>query len=252
MQNNFSHGALALFYGFKDIFEPGIRRYILIPLLINFLIFGVGFYYCADYVWQYLNFFSTSNLPHWLHWMGWLLSIIKFLLVLTVFILMLSVFTILATICATFIAAPFNGLLSEAFSHHLGASLPWRSFITMLRTSVWREIIKFFYYLPWALGVGVIAAILYFLPPFNLCIPIIMYWFSSWMMAIQYSDYAADNHHISFHELLNILRKHRILYLGFGLAVSILSTIPVLNLFVMPAAVLGATRLWHSLASRNA
>ena len=49
-----------------------------------------------------------------------------------------------------------------------------------------------------------------------------------------------------FKELRARLRRRRALALGFGGAVVLATMIPVLNLFVMPAAVAGSAALWVS------
>jgi CysZ protein len=64
------------------------------------------------------------------------------------------------------------------------------------------------------------------------------------MYAVQYKDYAFDNHKISFKEMKNDLKSKQGLSYGFGFAVMLLTAIPFVNLIVMPVAVCGATRLW--------
>jgi CysZ protein len=147
---------------------------------------------------------------------------------------------------ANLLGAAFNGLLSEALSKELTQSpLPTSSLLKVAITSTKREFVKLFYYLPRMIGVLILAAILYFIPVVNLLAPVVIYWFSAWMMAIEYLDYPADNHHVSFKELLKIIKKEKGLCLSFGLTISLFASIPFANFIVMPAAVLGATYLWH-------
>ncbi len=63
-------------------------------------------------------------------------------------------------------------------------------------------------------------------------------------MAIQYVDYAADNHQTDFVTLRKMLRKRRYSSIGFGGTVMGCSMIPVLNILSMPAAVIGGTLFW--------
>lgn len=74
---------------------------------------------------------------------------------------------------------------------------------------------------------------------------------SGWLLALEYVDYPASNHEVRFKELRLRLRKRRALTLGFGTAVVAATMVPVLNLFVMPAAVAGATALWVSELGRG-
>ncbi len=158
----------------------------------------------------------------------------------------LGIFSILATLGANLLGAPFNGLLSEALSEQLTSEkIPNQALTPMIVSATKRELVKFGYTLPRMLGVFILAGILYFIPVLNLLSPVLLYWFSAWMMAIQYLDYPADNHQMPFKDFLILLKKERGLCLTFGLAVSLLASIPFANFIVMPAAVLGATYLWH-------
>ena len=61
---------------------------------------------------------------------------------------------------------------------------------------------------------------------------------------MQYGDFPFDNHKVSFPEMKNTLRRDNMTNLQFGSLVSVLTMIPFVNLFIMPAAVCGATALW--------
>lgn len=241
---DFQAGANYVFLGFKDIFHPKVRHFIYVPIIINLIIFSVIFYYGAQYAYHKLSFLSPT-LPSWLHWLSGFLTFIKNTLLFFIFTLSIGIITLASTLCANLIAAPFNGLLSEAFSKALNATLPNRSLGQTISQTISRELVKFLYYLPRAILLGIVAVILYFLPPVNLIIPVLFYWFSAWMMAIQYIDYPADNFHINFSTTMKKLKERRMLCLGFGLTVTLLSSIPFVNFIVMPAAVISATRLWH-------
>ena len=72
------------------------------------------------------------------------------------------------------------------------------------------------------------------------------YWFlfSAWMLAIQYCDYPFDNHKVPFKEMRTALRTRKITNMQFGALTSLFTMIPLLNLFIMPVAVCGATAMW--------
>ncbi|MGO2076751.1 MAG: EI24 domain-containing protein, partial [Pseudoalteromonas sp.] len=48
----------------------------------------------------------------------------------------------------------------------------------------------------------------------------------------------------NFNEMKQDLKQKQTLSYGFGIAVLLLTAIPIVNLIVMPVAVCGATRLW--------
>ena len=63
-------------------------------------------------------------------------------------------------------------------------------------------------------------------------------------MTLQYVDYPADNHRLSFREMRKGINQGRVRAFGFGMPVMVAPMIPVLNLVVVPFAVCGATAYW--------
>ncbi|MDK9760332.1 sulfate transporter CysZ, partial [Vibrio sp. D173a] len=74
--------------------------------------------------------------------------------------------------------------------------------------------------------------------------PFLWFIFTAWMLAIQYADYPFDNHKISFDDMRHSLKQKQGKTYGFGALVSVFTTIPILNLIVVPVAVCGATAMW--------
>jgi len=98
--------------------------------------------------------------------------------------------------------------------------------------------------LPRIIGVLLLTLTLSFIPVLNLLGPTIAFCWGAWSLALQYLDYPADNHQVSFSQLQEELRRRRLVSLSFGGSVLIASTVPILNLFTMPASVIGATSFW--------
>ncbi|HET8706798.1 MAG TPA: EI24 domain-containing protein, partial [Pseudomonadales bacterium] len=95
-----------------------------------------------------------------------------------------------------------------------------------------------------ALGLGVISLVLMFIPGVNMINPVLWAVFGAWVMALQYIDIVADNNGQPFNTTLEIMRQRRYLTLGFGGVVLVLTTVPVINLFIIPVAVAAAVKLW--------
>jgi CysZ protein len=53
-----------------------------------------------------------------------------------------------------------------------------------------------------------------------------------------------DNHRLDFKEVKLAAQERRLSSLGFGGLVALCASIPLVNFFVMPSAVVGATLLW--------
>lgn len=224
--------------GFSLIKTKGIKRFVLIPMIVNFILFGTAF------TWLFTNLgesitWMLSFIPEWL---SWLKSALAFILWPLAVLSALLVFAVFFGTLANLIAAPFNGLLSEKIERHLcGEALGDDGFIDLLKDvprMVKREWIKIVYYVPRALFC---LFCLLFIPVFGQAI---WFFFGAWMMAVQYCDYPFDNHKVSFDEMRQLLKAERFRSVSFGMAVSVCSFIPLLNLVVMPVAVCGATALW--------
>lgn len=222
------------FRGLSLINTKGLRRFVLIPLSINLILFATAFLYLLQQVQQWVDQLLLW-MPDWLSFMSYVLWP---LMVLSVVMTLAFSFTMVAN----FIAAPFNGLLAEKVEQHLtGQTLPDQSFSSFFKDIprlLGREWIKFRYCLPRALGFFLLFL---FLP---LGGQLVWFLFTSWMMAIQYLDYPYDNHKVPFDQMREELRQHWPQSYGFGMTVAIASMVPFLNLLVMPVAVCGATA-WY-------
>lgn len=236
---NFFHGLGYLGEGFRLIRQPGLRLFVIIPLLINILLFA-GMAYFLAMMFSSLVDMAMGWLPDWawlqsLEWLFWLLYG-------AVILLMLAYGFV---IVANLIGAPFYGYLAELTEKHLTGEEPtvdggWRQIVRDIPRALWREVQKILYYLPRALGLFIIGLI----PVVNLVAAVLWFIFNSWMMALQYVDYPADNNRVSFPMLKRQLAQQRLSALGFGFPVALAAMVPVLNLFVVPAAVCGATAYW--------
>lgn len=233
-------GLFHLLRGFQILTAPGVRSIVIIPLLVNILLFAAGMYWAIQKFTAWINYIE-SKLPGWLDWL-------KFLLWPILLITALMIIAYSFTIVANFVAAPFNGMLAERAERHLTGQFPSRGathgisgLIKSIPQSLGRELRKFVYYLPRAVG-----CLLVFLIPVagGVMGPVVWFLFTAWMMSIEYSDFTFDNHGYPFREMHRQLKGQRGLCLGFGSAVACFTLLPILNLFVMPAAVCGGTSLW--------
>jgi len=220
--------------GFSLISQKGLKRFVLIPLLINFVLFGSSLFFIIGWIEQGVNYVN-GYLPDFLSWLEFIIWPIALLLVLFIYSMVFTVIT-------NFIAAPFNGLLSEKVELYLtGQRVNDDGLADLLKDvprMLGRELSKLVYYLPKAL---LFLILLLFIPVFG---QVMWFLFSAWMFAVQYIDYPFDNHKIPFGEARQHLKQKQGLSYGFGTAVLIFSMVPIVNLIVMPVAVCGATRLF--------
>jgi CysZ protein len=223
--------------GLRMVLSPELRLFVLLPLGINLVLF-VGLIYFAGHLFGGWVDHLIQSLPHWLGFLSFILW--PLFAVLVAFMVFFS-FTMLANI----IAAPFNGFLSEkvevvARGKDDFPAFRWAELFEMIPRTLAREARKLGYFLPRALALFVLS----FIPMLNIIAAPLWLLFGVWMMAIQYIDYPADNHKMSWQDMLAWLRQKRWRSLSFGGIVYVALLIPGVNVLMMPAAVAGATLFW--------
>jgi len=233
MKNNPISGALYFFRGIRLIFAPGLRAYVIGPLLINVVLFSALIYFGAGQFRELLDWL----LPDWLDWLA---VVLLPLFIVAALVIVFFSFSLIGNL----VAAPFNGLLAEAVECHItGVPIPGggvKKMIADLGRTVASEAVK----LGYIVIRGVPVLLLFVIPGLNLAAPFIWILFGAWMLAITYVDYPMANHGLSFPEQRRQLGQHRYLALGFGGAAMFALAIPLVNFLVIPAAVAGATILW--------
>jgi len=230
-------GISYLLKGAKLLSHPKLRIFVLIPLIINILIFASAFWFLFSAISGWIQTYMAA-LPEWLSWLSYLFW--PFL----IFSLLVSFSFIFSTV-ANLIAAPFNGLLAEKTENLLiGQPINDDGLMDLMKDFpriFKRELQKWTYFLPRIL----VCILLFLIPGFGQTIaPFIWFVFSGWMMAIQYADFPFDNHKIPFSNMKKALSKRLGKNLTFGMMISFFTTIPVVNFIIMPIAVCGATAFW--------
>ncbi|UCB54397.1 MAG: sulfate transporter CysZ [Thiotrichales bacterium] len=229
---NYIKGINDCLSGFGLIFKSGIRRYVVIPLLINTVLFGGAIYL----LYQQMDRWMEKLLPDWLAWLEWLIVPLFFL---TIIVVVFFTFTLVANL----IAAPFNSYLSASVEHKLTGSRPenlvsepvWK---TVVRT-VGAEIRKTIYFLLWLIPLALLTII----PVINIVAPFAWFLFAAWSFSIEYTDAPLGNRGMLFKEIRNYNRSNRMRSLGLGTGVFLMTSVPVLNFLAMPVAVCAATKM---------
>jgi CysZ protein len=235
MKGNPGLGFRYLLRGLRLLTAPGIRLFVLIPLLLNITIFAL---LISLSVAQFNRWMRSllAWLPDWLDFLSWLLWPLAVLLLLVVVMYTFSVI-------ANLIASPFNGLLAEKVEAQLTGQTAGGGLLDALKDApraIAKEFRKIGYYLPRAWLVLALSLV----PLLNLASPLLWFLLGAWMMALQYCDYPMDNHRYSLQQVRHRLGGERLTSLGFGAAVMLGTMVPGLNLLIMPAAVCGATIYW--------
>lgn len=233
-----SNGIDYFFDGFRLIRTKGIKRFVFIPLAVNLILFSTALYFLIGEIGVWVNSL-VDMVPDFL---GFLKDGLAYVLTPLFYIAILLGFALIFGTMANWIAAPFNGLLSEKIEKHLtGQDLGPSGLLDVFKDiprTLGRELAKLLYYIPRAIG----FLLLFFLLP--VIGQVLWFLFSAWMMAVQYCDYPFDNHKVPFKVMRRRLTLSRSNSFGFGIMVSVFSMIPIVNFIVMPAAICGATAMW--------
>lgn len=237
MKGNAVQGAGYLLEGARLLTHSRLRLFVIIPLLVNIVIFASLFGVTYAYLDRTIDRWITY-IPDWLSFIEWI-----------IWPLLGVVFSLLAgymfTALALIIASPFNSLLAEK-AEELITGRPvdalegFGAALMDVPRSIVRELLKLMYYVPMAAFVLLVS----FIPGLNAAAPVLWFLLGAWMMSIQFVDYPMDNHKLSFADVKEAVRSQRLSSMGFGGVVALCTGVPVLNFFVVPAAVVGATLLW--------
>ena len=228
------NGFFLPFQGLRLIFRPGLRRFVLIPLLLNILIFAALAYFASIYFDDFMDrWLPTQSWLEFLRWILWLLFAVVYALAL------FFGFTLIANL----IAAPFNGILAARVEEKLTGIRPPDADESLLRAigpALAGEVGKIIYFTSRALPL----LLLFLVPGLNILVSIGWVAFGLWFLTIEYVDYPMGNHALTPRQQREYLRRRRLKSLAFGAGVGVMMLIPILQFAAMPAAVAGATRLW--------
>ena len=225
---------LAPFNGLPLLFSRGLRRYVMVPLAINILIFSITAWLSVVYFEEFIAWALPAD--SWLSYLRWLLW--------PLFVLTYAVVTFYSfTIVANLIGAPFNGMLAAQAERKITGTFPpesSRSIMAEIIPAVLGELIKLFYFLLLAIPVLILMVI----PGINVVGSLLWLLLGFWFLAFEYGDYPMGNHGLNFKSQRQKLRREPLNTWAFGAGVTVLMLIPVLNFTAMPASVIGATMLW--------
>lgn len=265
---DFLRGVSYVPLAFHRLTEPGLRRYVWLPVVINAVVF-IGLFWLG---YDWFRALMTAFLPSaqaidpaawqgswWREVVGWLLGLLEGVLVVLQWLILplyllasavIAFFTFTAV--ANLIASPFNGMLSAQVERRRTGRMPpdvpeGAGVLVSAMGAVVDELRKIAYFALLALPLLVAM----FVPVINLATPALWALYGAWVLALEYSDFPLGNHGHTFRVQRRIVRERRFLHLGLGSAVLALTIIPGLNLVAMPTGVIAATMLRADLSGSD-
>jgi len=220
-----------LFKGLNLLTRPELRKFIIIPMLINVVLYSaaltLGYFYISGLIEQFI--------PGWLQWLSWILWPLLFI---SFFIAGFFTFTVLANL----LAAPFYGKLSAKTLAMVSGQFQATAEQPLAKVLV-AEAKRMGYLGTRALPLLILSII----PGINVIAPVLWVLFGAWGMALEYLAYPLENQGVLFSEQKNLVKSVRLGALSFGGLAVLGLTIPVLNIIIAPAAVIGATLYVHEI-----
>ena len=143
MKPSFSSGISCLFQGLKMLKRPRILPFVIIPVVLNCVLFYFGFTALYDIFNQWLNQFFADLHP-WLQFLKWLLWPLFYLL-------MVLILAYGFTFVANLIGSPFYGLMAEqaeivARGKAADVPLTLQAVLATVPRAITREAQKLLYY----------------------------------------------------------------------------------------------------------
>ncbi|MGK2905776.1 MAG: EI24 domain-containing protein [Desulfuromonadales bacterium] len=237
---DFSRGFFAPFRSARILRgNPRLIQYILIPFLINAVVFSVAVYLGLD-------FFGSTVAEYIPQGEAWYWSVISWLIWVAAVVLTAVLIFFSFTVVGNLLASPFNDLLSERTEEVLSGNVidePF-SISRFLRDAVQTLLLE-------AKKMWVFVVVMVFILPLNL-LPVIgnsIYTLLAvsltlFFLCFEYLSFVLVRKHKFFREQKSYIFARKFLMLGFSCGVMTLLAIPFLQLFCIPLAVIGATRLW--------
>ncbi|MEQ6887134.1 sulfate transporter CysZ [Halomonas sp. CS7] len=224
----------ALTRGTRLVYSRGLRRYVFLPILVNLLVYGAMLGYVVGNFGGWLDGWMAM-VPEWLSWLSWL---IWPLFVVSLVLIVFFTFTLVTHL----IAAPFYGFLAARVEVEVTGRPPLddRGLTKTAVDAMGRELVKLAYILPRM----ALLFVLSWIPVLNLIAPLLWAAFTAWIMAITYLDYPMDNNKVSFRDMRQRLGARRWPTLTYGGWVTLITWLPLANLFLLPGAVAAAVLMW--------
>lgn len=227
--NNPVYALQCLGQGLVLLKRPELRKFIIIPLFINLILFGGAFglagYFFAD--------FLDWLIPGWLDWLRWLLW--------PVFGLAFVLITFFSfTLMANLLASPFYDRLAERTEELITGQAPQggeESLAKSVMREMGAELRRLLYFVVRAIPLMIVSLI----PGVNLAAPFLWMLFNAWFLGLEYTAYPLANHGILFPEQRQLLRRARVGTITLGGVVMFGIGVPLLNILMPPAAVIAST-----------
>jgi CysZ protein len=236
--------------------HPSLWKFVVIPALINVLLFGLMLYLLIPRVGTIAEWL-LFELPFELG-AEWLETGFRYLLASVLGVLSVVAAYVFVLLFGGIAASPFNDLLSERAERILLRRDEAENRDEMMIWGIFRGIgaslfllVSYLLLMAWVLLLNIIPGLG---PPIAAILGTIL---SALFLTVEYSDAPIDRRGGGLRRKFEAVEGHRTLSVGFGLGASLLLWIPFLNFLTIPIAAAGGTALgivlaeWEQSAARR-
>jgi CysZ protein len=219
-------------------------KYAAAPTAIGFLILGGSYWLLYRLLSHFLNIYAGGV---------WYRQVLYYLLLVVATVLLSVLFFFVLTRVASSLAVPFNDLLSQKTEEIVRGDFYDTPFsVSRLIKDSARSIGHSLKLLGIYVALLIVVLLLLLIPavgaPLSTLAGALI---SSYMFAYEYLGYPMDRRRFIWKEKQRFLRSRFRSAIGFGIGNVVVASIPFLNLFFIPAAVVGGTLLFLDLSAES-
>lgn len=237
---NFSRGFFTPFRSVQILrHHPRLLQYIVIPFLINLVVFSAAVYLGLDLFGStVVKYIPQGEAWYWsvLYWFLWMIAVL-----LTAVLVFFSF-----TVVGNLLASPFNDLLSERTEEVLSGKVSNEKFaLGRFLSDAWQTLLME------ARKMWVFVAVMVLILPLNLLpgignsiYTVLAIGLTLFFLCFEYLGFVMVRKRQFFRAQKSYIFSRKFLMLGFSCGVMVILAIPFFQLLCIPLAVVGATRLW--------
>lgn len=204
-----------------------LAKYLIIPVILSLSLYGVAFYTFTQYSTDIINWFFPQPQT------GWFMLGVWYVTAVFLYIIVLAITVLTFLVVTNIICSPFYDLLVTQIIHlkNHPTTPPNTTSVVESFKEIGRLAIE---ELKKALFVALIPLALLLVPVIGTVLSAVA---ATLFITWEYADFTISRHTIYLKQRLAIVFENKFYFLGFGT----LLMIPIVNLFLFPFAILGAT-----------
>lgn len=221
--------------------SPSLWPWCIIPLIINVTVLWFSWSWLTNYSNDYINAYTSST--------GFWASVLRYALVVVAFVIRVLAVVIMFIIVGSIAALPFNDFLSEKtdkLANNWVDPNPFNTlvFVKNLLVTLLQEIKRISIFLLILMPLFFVS----FIPiiaPFAIAVKLLV---TAMFFATDYLSYPLERRGtLLFKDKMRFAKTYSHISIGFGLAVTCIALIPLVNFLLFPLAVVGGTLMYGDL-----